>query len=532
LAADQKEAMPNLLKFQVMPPWRGESGTARAPRLVILAMVAAFLLGLPFLNARYLVQGPIYAASVTATTLFTVLAAVVLCAQYYVERRPLWGALAFAYVFQAVVSMLWVVGYPMLTLSPVFDQDRSRMLVWLWFCRNVTLPVLLLIGLRLESKARATQRRAYDQGATAQPVLPEAPILTLAWPVLAAFAAFFGFSVLSHWLPANINVPSDTLAGHLATGALVLGHLVVVIIATRRRYSDGVIAFIVTFVAFAHLMKILCVLLLSPDAVYGWYMVGAWALVGPFSVVGALLWRGVEALRKARIDHRRLVEIASTDPLTKLFNRVYFDDSLAQCAGARQTFSLLLLDVDYFKSINDRFGHPVGDQVLRELAKVVLPCIRSSEDFVARIGGEEFAVVLPGADESAARRVAERIRLAVETHANFAPAVVLTHPVTLTVSIGMVTARTGEPVDSLRLIDAADRALYRSKAAGRNRVTVAPWAPTSFAVPPATAMPITVPGVAAAAAASVSAASAVSSVVDLVSDPQADPVLGSAGAPS
>ena len=483
--------MPKIIEFQRTTPREADGCTVRAPVRLMGAMVLFFLLSLPFLNASYTVRGPVYAASVTGTTIFTLLAAVFLCAQYYVERRPLWRMLAYAYVFQAVVSVIWMVGYPMLTLSPVFDQDRARMLVWLWICRNAVVPGLLLVGLLVDARSSRptpttqashptypTQRRSVPAPLHARPgrttqVNDDTSIAVLAWPVLAGFVAFFGFSALSHWLPATITIPATTPAGHMLTAALALLHLAVMWVVIRRRYPDKVIAFVVAFVSLAQALKMLSIVVLSPDAVYGWYMVGAWALVGPLAVTGALLWRGAESLRAARNENRELAEIASTDPLTKLFNRVYFDRGLAQYTAARVGFALLLLDVDYFKSINDRFGHLVGDDVLREIAKVVGPCIRSGDDFVARIGGEEFAVVLVGADEAAASRVGERIRVAIESHRDFAPALEA-NTLSLTVSIGIATTPAGEAADALMLLDAADRALYRSKAGGRNQVTVAP----------------------------------------------------------
>ena len=162
---------------------------------------------------------------------------------------------------------------------------------------------------------------------------------------------------------------------------------------------------------------------------------------------------------------------ASQDPLTGLHNRRY----LLRCAARhierlnrnRQPMSLLMIDVDFFKSINDSHGHAAGDLALREAAQVILTCVRP-DDLVARFGGEEFVVLLPGAGVQRALEVAERIRLAV------ARQVIPFEELRLrvTVSIGVADWHSAEPVidNALRR---ADQALYQAKAAGRNVVKIA-----------------------------------------------------------
>jgi diguanylate cyclase (GGDEF)-like protein len=128
--------------------------------------------------------------------------------------------------------------------------------------------------------------------------------------------------------------------------------------------------------------------------------------------------------------------------------------------------SLLLLDVDYFKSINDKRGHASGDKVLSALARLLQAHARKV-DIVARWGGEEFVVVLSGADEAGAEVAAERIRAAVQ-------AMVIQdedgQEVRVTISIGACRMITEEPAE--QLIDRADQAMYQAKATGRNRVVV------------------------------------------------------------
>lgn len=145
---------------------------------------------------------------------------------------------------------------------------------------------------------------------------------------------------------------------------------------------------------------------------------------------------------------RHGLEMAVTDPLTGLFNRRYAETHIAamiaQCAAAGRPISLMLLDLDRFKAINDRHGHPAGDAVLRGFAARLRDAVRGA-DLVARMGGEEFCVALPGADEEEARGVAERVRAAV-ARAPFPTAEGRAVPVT--VSIGVAVARPPRPAEA------------------------------------------------------------------------------------
>jgi len=160
---------------------------------------------------------------------------------------------------------------------------------------------------------------------------------------------------------------------------------------------------------------------------------------------------------------------ANTDPLTGLLNRRGFVESargLCRRFGGQKPIALLMFDIDHFKSVNDRFGHAVGDEVLRVFAQVTNANLRAS-DVVARLGGEEFAAILP-ADRGQAASIAERVRAAFEG----AGAFVAGHRIGATVSIG--AALSDEPVTNIEaLLLRADAALYQAKAAGRNRLVMA-----------------------------------------------------------
>ncbi len=167
---------------------------------------------------------------------------------------------------------------------------------------------------------------------------------------------------------------------------------------------------------------------------------------------------------------RQKVEASKHDPLTRLYTRHYITERLPGLITShrrnRVPLSLAMLDVDHFKSVNDTYGHGQGDGVLVAVAAAVRECIRGV-DVAVRYGGEEFAVVLPGASADVAARVGERIRRAVAC----IPFPGTCPRLTVTISVGVATLSCHEEVEAW--FDRADRALYEAKAAGRNRVEVA-----------------------------------------------------------
>lgn len=185
--------------------------------------------------------------------------------------------------------------------------------------------------------------------------------------------------------------------------------------------------------------------------------------------------------RAARYAERELHvarRVARTDALTRLPNRFELDDSLAELLAASgssgEPLSLMFLDLDHFKSINDRFGHAVGDLCLVRAALCLRRHVRVN-DLIARYGGEEFVVVLPSVPPDRAIAVAEEIRCAIEREATEIDG----RPVNLTVSVGVAHALAGESPDSL--LTRADEALYRAKRDGRNRVVAEPDPPVRVA---------------------------------------------------
>jgi diguanylate cyclase (GGDEF)-like protein len=180
------------------------------------------------------------------------------------------------------------------------------------------------------------------------------------------------------------------------------------------------------------------------------------------SLVQALASQAAVAIRNARLE-----ELSFKDPLTGVYNRRYFalrmDEEAKRHARFGEPLSLVLLDLDRFKSINDGFGHRAGDEALKEAARLIVTNSRSFS-IVTRYGGDEFAVLLVNTPKSGALKYAQRIRDVVERHTfRHGP---------LTVSVG-VAALPDDVLCSEELLPAADRALYHAKRLGRNGIEVA-----------------------------------------------------------
>lgn len=173
---------------------------------------------------------------------------------------------------------------------------------------------------------------------------------------------------------------------------------------------------------------------------------------------------------KGALLFKRLQEITTTDSLTQIFNRRYFlerfKDEFERSRKFKLRFSFLMVDIDHFKDFNDRYGHLVGDAILREVSKTIKENIRQI-DFMGRYGGEELSIVLTETDNLEARFVAERIRQIIEQR-QFR---IYDEDLKVTISIGIATFA-DDAKELLTIIEKADQALYRAKQEGRNRICV------------------------------------------------------------
>jgi diguanylate cyclase (GGDEF)-like protein len=179
--------------------------------------------------------------------------------------------------------------------------------------------------------------------------------------------------------------------------------------------------------------------------------------------------RIVDLQKELIASNIRLELLSITDGLTQLYNHRYFQEEFArkfeESARYLRPLSLALIDIDFFKKVNDTYGHAAGDQVLRDVARMFRESTRAS-DLAARYGGEEFAVLMPETELEDACTFADKVRLTIEAqaiHTDFGD-------IPVTVSIGVANFPFTKLSSPRQLVDAADKALYRAKRGGRNQV--------------------------------------------------------------
>lgn len=248
----------------------------------------------------------------------------------------------------------------------------------------------------------------------------------------------------------------------LMIGFLAIHHFFKRYKAKSTTYEKGFIMIIFSNIVFSVIIS----LLLQDMDVLTSLIPAYWAI----SVVGGLTAVFfVEYIRKTQFLLMKYAQESTTDFLTGLNNVRQFDlvwnTMISNATEKNERLSLLIIDIDHFKKVNDTYGHPVGDRILIELGKVLKNASRSV-DIVSRNGGEEFSVILPDCPHDKAVEIAERIRIAVETHQFKVSA---THSIDITISIGAATYP--ETVaNTARIVEVADEYLYNAKRTGRNKV--------------------------------------------------------------
>ena len=219
----------------------------------------------------------------------------------------------------------------------------------------------------------------------------------------------------------------------------------------------------VSVIAFCAVLYNISLLFMSRYSVSIWYISRTIEVVSKLTVLVIFMCHIFSALRVTK-------DIAHRDPLTNIFNRNYFFNELTvQSASAKKTpYCVMIMDIDHFKKVNDTWGHPVGDQVIKTVVNIIGKSIRP-DDLLARVGGEEFGVLLTEIDTECAKALAERIRENVERLTGDNPEYAI--PQKVTISIGAVVTQKNE-LNPKEIYQLADNALYEAKETGRNKVVV------------------------------------------------------------
>jgi diguanylate cyclase (GGDEF)-like protein len=338
-------------------------------------------------------------------------------------------------------------------------EDYAAHRLWSFLCAQLATALVGYIVLVVGDSWLDKQRMAPAAFMSALPALPMAAALTVAW------------------------MKGSGLRASLAALAFIAS-LEAGIVLHALQWGDGMLIVLPAFV--------LIPLTFSPVLLRGWDFpaAAALAIAGPLALVAISKPPAVEqfgvvlsmfiaistslvtnlfALRSQKKSfrlERQLRAFADIDELTQLPRRRRVFELgrriLLRAERVGQSFSVLYIDADHFKAVNDRFGHDAGDRALQFIARQIQDCMRPT-DVAGRFGGEEFVVLLPGADQHDAARVAERLRKRIEDARQL--------EVRLTISVGVAQHARGEPIE--RVIRRADAALLDAKGSGRNRVVIA-----------------------------------------------------------
>lgn len=263
---------------------------------------------------------------------------------------------------------------------------------------------------------------------------------------------------------------------------LVIGHIIAMLMMVllqihifRKEGMNGVLVLAISsfWEIFLAPLLLLLIYLASRDVELEVQLVWVnWVQpMGAIASIGILQTFGFMLLAAHRTENE-LRNMALLDTLTGIPNRRAFDGAMRRAVESTRRsgtcLGLLVMDIDFFKKVNDIHGHTVGDEMLRHVAQTIANCLRET-DFFARTGGEEFALIVTNTTETALHEVAERFRLAVQNQALLRPR---DAPLSATLSIGLALSAPGH-VEADALYSCADSALYRAKQNGRNRVEAA-----------------------------------------------------------
>jgi diguanylate cyclase (GGDEF)-like protein len=426
---------------------------------VIGLIIIAGLLAIPYGGVSLGVSPGFLPAFGSLTFMGDLITAVLLFSHARASNDKTQAYLGCAYLFSATIIIPHLMAFPGV-FSPDSLIGASASAVWLWAFWHAGFALGVL------------------NFAVRKPAPGDVPIAlgpfilgTVAVAGAAADLATLGLPILPTIL-INGSYARLTSLG-ISPAVLVCGFAgLVAVLRLLRRRDASILTIWLAVAMVASVVDVSLTMLGSQRFTLGWYLARCLSLVAGFSVLCALLTESVRLFTKAAKANRYLEKLSLTDPLTDIANRRSFEQRLdlewRRAMRDQRPVSLVMIDIDHFKRYNDRFGHPAGDTCLRTVAASLTQHARRPWDMPARLGGEEFAVLLPETEQEGAAKVAELFRASVEglrlPHPDNASQVV-------TISVGVATAYPCEAGQSpARLVAAADAALYVAKTTGRNRV--------------------------------------------------------------
>ena len=433
-------------------------------------LVAAFLVACgiavgPFILVPLGVSYSLFAVVIALSIAAIAITAVLLWAQARVPRSVPLSVLALGYGLTAIVMLPYMVFrrglWPELSQWVSADPQTSGWLYIEWHAIFIAATIAYFVARKRPAPAPAApafktvQRRLLWAGAA---------IVLVTVPPL----------IWIDGLPALLAGGHVTGISSIFVAAIALGALAAIATAYRTSRFSTLLDLWLSVACFSMLADVM-LWHFSHEFAVGWYASRISILIAANAVLFVLLFQTANIYGQLAVTAERLRQESLTDVVTGIANRRSFDlrfgEMLRACKRETRPIALLIADIDQFKAYNDTFGHQAGDECLRSIATLVRGNVGRASDLVARIGGEELAIIMPEVDVIGALVVAERMRHAVEAAA--IPQGAGTSYLVVTISVGV--AATSDPAGATvqELFNAADRALYRAKESGRNRVVEA-----------------------------------------------------------
>ena len=400
--------------------------------------------------------------------------AVLLIGQAYAAGSRAAMRLAAAYLFSVLLVIPHLLSFPGALVDGVVIGGVGTA-AWLWCAWQAGFA--LFVSFFALSREQGQPASRQGRGVLGVAMLAAVGVVLL---------AIFGLK----WLPAILMGDDYGQLNRLGIGAVVavcnLGALTLVVVRLRARNT---VTLWLTVAMVAICLDGMLSLVGAQRFTRGWYWGHGFGLLGHVTVFMALLFESMQLYSRVSEANRHLERLSLTDQLTQLPNRRAFEANLAvewrRAEREMLPISLLMVDVDRFKAFNDRFGHPAGDRCLRLVADTLGELARRPLDLAARMGGEEFVLLLPNTDVAGAIWMGERVRAAIAALGITNPGS-FTNVVTVSVGVASEYPVPRGGIGSADLIERADTALYAAKRMGRNSVHV--YSPEAGSAYPADAI--------------------------------------------
>ncbi|MEH0885491.1 GGDEF domain-containing protein [Enterobacter sp. UNJFSC 003] len=386
--------------------------------------------------------------------------------KYWCDKRRLYlVAIAFAFAGSALLMIGTLSSFPAWLHLYQFNVINYNDAMIFYMFRHLLMAILIIVSALLY-------------------IIRDYPLSRLAHIAIVVGALIFTlFMVMLAWLYSSHSpllsvdlVDNETrqfmmLWSHAVNVILLIlwaVTLVTLMVITRVRNLFWVSG---NFLCVCYIMTLSMLLVGGHAEDISWYRARLFETIATLLIIFVLMYDVFNLYHDSHLKYQQSYQNSIRDPLTRLYNRSYFYDALSQTlstAKASRPVSVIVSDLDRFKRINDCYGHLQGDKVLQFVANLLMDSVRP-QDIAARIGGEEFVLMLANTSSEAAHQVAERIRLNLSSFDKTSSEGQLPEPITI--SMGVFTA-TSSDVAAETCVECADKAMYEAKETGRNRVVV------------------------------------------------------------